>query len=167
MVNVYTSNIDDRQELRRDVLTSFQTLGPEKTKSKCTLNSMCPKVCKGMGPWLWAQDKWAWEKTKLRGYCRQHQLLSKVRKQLYEIAVLQNILDCRSYYFKQQCRQVFKVKDQNERFLWLLNVLSISPKGNAIHGFYICSSLVLSKNSIFCKTSSLNPTRINPIWLYC
>lgn len=79
----------------------------------------------------------------------------------------ENTLDCRSYYFKQQCRQVLKVKDQNERFLWLLNVLSISPKGNAIHGFYICSSLALSKNSIFCKTSSLNPTRINPIWLYC
>lgn len=79
----------------------------------------------------------------------------------------ENILDCRSCYFKQQCRQVLKFKDQNERFLWLLNVLSISPKGNAIHGFYICSSLVLSKNSIFCTTSSLNPRRINPIWLYC
>lgn len=75
----------------------------------------------------------------------------------------ENILSCRSFYFKQKCGQVLKFKDQNEHFLWLLNVLSISPKKNAIHGFYICSSLVLSKNSIFCNTSSLNPRRISPI----
>lgn len=50
MVNVYTLNRDDRQELRRDLLTLFQTLGPEKTNPKCTLTSMCPKVRKGMGP---------------------------------------------------------------------------------------------------------------------